>query len=149
MKVGFKNCGKIVSPSDFVIVVRTHARLPYSFSGWIFLQLHVLKKKHVKLGSEKMMSPTYFEIVAIFYKRLPNALLAQILLQLDVLEKEYMEFDLGRIVNCATQAWLPYSFPNRIFLRLAEQEKEYMNQNLEMNIVKIVDKVVENLNQGR
>ena len=99
------------------------------------------------------MSPTYFEIVTFFHKRLPNTFLAHILLQLDVLEKEYMEFDLGRIVNWAnfefvvgTQVWLPYSFSNWIFLRLVEQEKEDMDPNRGMQIV---DKVVENLTQGR
>ena len=43
-----------------------------------------------------------------------------------------------------TQAWLLYFFSNQIFLQLVEQEKEYMNQNRRMNIVKIVDKVVKN-----
>jgi len=31
MKVSFGKCGEIVSPSNFEIVARTHARLPYSF----------------------------------------------------------------------------------------------------------------------
>ena len=48
-----------------------------------------------------------------------------------------------------TQAWLPYSFPNRIFLQRLVLEKEYSKQNWELNIAKIVDKVVENLTQGR
>ena len=30
MEVDFENCGEIVSPSDFAIAVRTHARVPYS-----------------------------------------------------------------------------------------------------------------------
>ena len=67
-----------------------------------------------------------------------------------------MKFNFGKIVNWAnlefvigTPVWLPYSFPNRIFLRLVEQEKEYMKQNRGMNIMKIVDKVVENLTRGR
>jgi len=30
-----------------------------------------------------------------------------------------------------------------------EQKKEYMNKNREMNIVKIVDRVVKNLTRGR
>ena len=104
----------------------------------------------------EMMSLTYFEIIILFHKKLQNSFLAQIFLQLDVLEKEYMEFDVRRIVNCAsfkfvvgTQTWLLYSFSNQIFLRLAEQENEYMNQNWGTNIVKIVDKVVKNLTRGR
>ena len=61
MEVDFENCGEVVSPSDFAIVVRIHARFPYSFLGWIFLQLNVLKKKYVKLGTGKMVSPICFE----------------------------------------------------------------------------------------
>ena len=41
------------------------------------------------------------------------------------------------------------SFAMMIFLQLVVQEKKYMNQNWGMNIVKIVDKMVENLTQGR
>ena len=69
MEVGYENYGEIVSPSDFAIVARSHARLPYSFPGWIFLQLDVLKKKYVKLGTEKMVSPTCFENVARTHTR--------------------------------------------------------------------------------
>ena len=39
-------------------------------------------------------------------------------------------------------------FLTRIFLQLVVLEKEYRKQNWEMDIVKIVDKVVENLTQG-
>ena len=48
-------------------------------------------------------------------------------------------------------AWLLYSFLIQIFLQLVALEKEYRKQNREMNIVKIVkivDKVVENLTRG-
>ena len=44
---------------------------------------------------------------------------------------------------------LPKSFATMIFLQLVVQEKEDMKQNREINIVKIVDNVVENLTQGR
>ena len=44
---------------------------------------------------------------------------------------------------------LPNSFPMMIFLQLVVQEKEYMNQNRGVNIVKIVDKMVENWTRGR
>jgi len=71
MKVGFENCVEIVSPSDFMIVGRTHIRLSNSFLEWIFLQLDVLKKKYVKLGTEKMVSPTCFENVARTHARVP------------------------------------------------------------------------------
>ena len=53
---------------------------------------------------------------AFFHKRLQNVFLAQILLQLVALEKGYMEFDVGRIVNCAKLEFvvgtLSYSFSN-------------------------------------
>ena len=39
-------------------------------------------------------------------------------------------------------------FPNEIFLRVVEQEQEYMNQNWGMNFVKIMEKAVENLTGG-
>ena len=64
MKVGFGKCREIMSPSNFKIVARTHARLPYLFLRRIFLQLVVLEKKHVEFGFEKMVSLTCFEIVA-------------------------------------------------------------------------------------
>ena len=44
---------------------------------------------------------------------------------------------------------LQKSFAMMIFLQLVVQKKEYMNQNWGMNIVKIVDKMVENLTWGR
>jgi len=48
--------------------------------------------------------------------------------------------------------WLLYSFLIQIFLQLVGLEKEYRKRDWEMKIVKIVkivDKVVENLTQGR
>ena len=69
-----------------------------------------------------------------------------------VLEKNYMNFenfvDMMR-PSCfqiifGPLSLLPKSFPMMIFLQLVVQEKEYMNQNWGMNIVKIVNKMVEN-----
>ena len=102
MEVDFENCGEIVSPSDFAIAARTHARVPYSSPVLMVIHLKSVRLKKMSETPEnfvEMISPKKFEIVALFHKRLPNAFLAQILLQLDVLEKEYMEFDLGKIVN--------------------------------------------------
>ena len=45
-------------------------------------------------------------------------------------------------------AWLLSSFLTQIFLLLVVVEKEYRKQNQGMNIMKIVDKVVENLTRG-
>ena len=127
MKVGFGNYGEVVSPSDFAIVARTHARVPYSFSGWMVVHFESVRLEKMSMTLEilvEMMSPTYFEIVALFHKRLPNSFLALIFLQFDVLEKEYMEFDVEKIVNLAdfefvvgTQAWLPYFFQVGFFFR--------------------------------
>ena len=50
MEVSFGKCGEIVSPSDFEIIARTHARLPYSFLRQILLPLDILKKKYMKLS---------------------------------------------------------------------------------------------------
>ena len=102
MEVGFENYGEVVSPSDFAIIAQTHARVPYSFPGWMVVHFESVRLEKMSMTLEnlvEMMSLTYFEIVALFHKRLLNSFLAQILLQLDVLEKEYMEFDVGRIVN--------------------------------------------------
>ena len=96
MEVDFRNCDEIVSPSDFAIVSRTYARVPYSSPVLMVAHFESVRLKKMSKTLEnlaEMMSPTYFEIIAIFHKGHPNALLAQILLQLDVLEKEYMEFD--------------------------------------------------------
>ena len=102
MEVDFGNYGEIVSPSNFAIATRTHARVPYSSPVLIVVHFKSVRlekmNKTLEILAERM-SPTYFEIVTIFHKRLPNALLAEILLQFDLLEKKYMEFNLGRIVN--------------------------------------------------
>ena len=96
MKVDFENYGEIVSPSDFGIAARTHARVPYSSPVLMVVHYESVRLEKMSRTLEnlvEMMSPTYFEIVALFHKRLLNAFLTQILLQLDVLEKEYMEFE--------------------------------------------------------
>ena len=62
---------------------------------------------------------------------------------------------MSRAYFVETQAWLvrlSYSFLIQIFLQWIVLEKEYKNQNWGMNIVgimKIVDKMVENLTQRR
>ena len=102
MKVSFENYGEVMSPSDFVTVARTHARVPYSFPGWMVVHFESVRLEKISMTLEilvEMMSPTYFDIVALFHKRDPNSFLAQIFLQLDVLKKAYMEFDVGWIVN--------------------------------------------------
>ena len=99
MEVDFENCDEIVSPSNFAIAARTHARV--SYSSPVLMVVHFESVRLEKLSRTlkilvEMMSPKCF---AFFHKKLPNAFLAQILLQLDALEKEYVEFDVGRIMN--------------------------------------------------
>ena len=99
MEVNFRNCGEIVSLSDFA---RIHARVPYSSPVLMIIHFELMRLEKMSRTLKnfvEMMSATYFKIVALFHKKLPNPFLVQILLQLDVLKKEYMEFDLGRIVN--------------------------------------------------
>jgi len=79
MEVNFGNCGKIVSPSDFAIAARTHARVLYSSPVLMVVHFETMRLEKMSMTLEKlaeMMSPIYFEIIAIFHKRLPNALLA-------------------------------------------------------------------------
>ena len=56
-----------------------------------------------------------------------------------------MNFDFEKIVSRAcfvgTQARHLYSFLTQTFLQWVDLEKEYRKQNLEINILKIVDKV--------
>ena len=83
MKVGFENYGKVVSPSYFAIVTRTHARVRYSFLGWMVVYFESVRLKKMSMTLEnfvEIMSPIYFEIVVLFHKRLPNSFLAQIFL---------------------------------------------------------------------
>ena len=90
MEVDFENGGEIMSPSDFTIAARTHARVSYSSPVLMVVHFESVRLKKMSRTLEnfvEMMSPTYFEIVALFHKRLPNAFLAQILLQLDVLKR--------------------------------------------------------------
>ena len=79
MEVDFENCGEIVSPSDFVITARSHARVLYSSLVLMVVHFESVRLEMMSRTLEnlvEMMSPTYFEIVALFHKRLPNAFLA-------------------------------------------------------------------------
>ena len=56
MKVGFKNFGETVSPSDFMNVVWTHA---YSFSGMMVFYFE-LKMMSMNFSFEKIVSRACF-----------------------------------------------------------------------------------------
>ena len=71
MEVGFENCGKTMSPSDFVIVTRTHARVPYSISILMVIHFESMRLEKMSRTREnliEMMSPTCFEILHCFIK---------------------------------------------------------------------------------
>jgi len=53
MEAGFKNCGEIVSPSNFEIVTWTHARLSYSFPR--LMGFHFELMMSMKLGFQNNM----------------------------------------------------------------------------------------------
>jgi len=104
---------KILRPTSFEIVVRTHSRVSQSIPGWMF---------------------DYFEEVRLS-KALENIV------------------ELGRpscseIVARPLAGWHLYSFLTQIFLHMVVLGKEYRKRNREMNIVKIIDKVVENWTRG-
>ena len=78
IEVDFENCGEIVSPSNFAVAARIHARVPYSVLMVVHFELVRLEKMSRTLENlVEMMSPTYFEIVTLFHKRLPNAFLVR------------------------------------------------------------------------
>ena len=76
-----------------------------------------------------------------------------------VLERECMNLSFEKIMKImsptcfvGTQAWLvhlPCSFLIQLFLQSVVLKKEYRKQNQGINIMKIVDKVVENLTRER
>ena len=102
MEFGFKNCGAIMSLSDFKIVAQTHARVPYSISGLMVVHFESVRLKMMSMTLKNLveiMSPTCFEIVAQFHEKLPYTFLTQLFLQWDVLEKKYMRFNVERNVN--------------------------------------------------
>ena len=83
MEVDFGNCGEIVSPSDFTIAARTHARVPYSSPVLMVIHFESVRLEKMSRTLEnlvEMMSLTYFEFVAPFHNRFPNAFLPQILI---------------------------------------------------------------------
>jgi len=90
---------KILSRSDFEIVTRTHARLSCSFLGQIFLQLGVMEKKCLKLGSEKMVSLTCFEIVSRPYARVLYSFPGPMVVHFKKVRLERMSLNLEVLVD--------------------------------------------------
>ena len=60
-----------MSPSDFAIAARTHARVPYSSPVLMVVYFESVRQKKMSRTLEnlvEMMSLTYFEVVALFTK---------------------------------------------------------------------------------
>ena len=61
MEVDFENCGEIISPSNFTIVARTRARVPYSSPVLMVVYFESVRLKKMSKTLEnlaEMMSPT-------------------------------------------------------------------------------------------
>ena len=68
VKLGSK---KMVSPTCFENIARTHARVPYLFPGWMVVHFESVRLEKMSKTLENLieiMSPTYFEIVVMFQK---------------------------------------------------------------------------------
>ena len=105
----------------------------------------------------KIVSPSSFEIDARTHARVPQSIPRWMF---DHFEEVGLSKTLENIVKLRRPTfseitawplagWLLYSFLTQTFLQLVVLEKEYRKKNRKMNIVKIVDKVVENLTRGR
>ena len=140
--------------------MQTPARFLYSFLDLIFLQVDVLEREYKNIGFGKIVkivSPTCFEIEAWTHTRVSYLFTGQIVVHYEEVElsktlENIMEFErpsFSEVIALPLVDWLLYSFLTQIFLPLVVLEKEYREQNWEMKIVKIVDRVVENLTWGR
>jgi len=118
-------------------------------SSFVVIKLEKMSMKVGFLNFGETVSPSDFVIVArIHAYSFPG-------LMVFCFELKMMSMNLvfRMIVSQAyfvgTQAWLPCSFIGWIFLQLDILKKKYVQQNPGMNIMKIVDKVAENLTRGR
>ena len=93
------------------------------------MQLDVLEKKYVKLGTEKMVSPTCFENIAQTHARVSYSISGLIVVHFRLVRLKKMSMSLDNLVEMmsptcfkefviGTQAWLLYSFVSLIFLQL-------------------------------
>jgi len=49
MEDDFENYGEVVSPLYFAIVARIHARVPYSFSGWMVVHFKSVRLERMSM----------------------------------------------------------------------------------------------------
>ena len=140
MKLGSE---KMVSLTYFENIARTHARVSYSISGLMVIHFEKVRLQKMNMTLKilvEMMSPTcYCSVSWKTFILLSNSDFSSIRCsRKEVYEvwcgKDYKLSEFWIIVG--TQAWLLCSFSNQIFLQLVEQEKECMNKNWGINIVK-------------
>ena len=55
MEVDFRNYGEIMSPSNFVIVVRTHTRVPYSIPVWMVVHFESVGLKKMSMTLDNLV----------------------------------------------------------------------------------------------
>ena len=98
-KAGFGNFGETVSPSDFEIVARTHARVLYS-CHFEKVGLSMTLENIVELGR-----PTFSKIFAQPLAWILYSFLTQIFLLWVVLEKEFIKHDMENIVRIVSRVY--------------------------------------------
>ena len=85
---GFGKFVKSMSPTCFEIVVRIHARVPYSFSGQMVVHYEKVEQSKTLKNIIELERPTFSEVVARpLVDWLLYSFLALIFLQLVVLKK--------------------------------------------------------------
>ena len=76
MEVNFGNYGEIVTPLDFVIAARTHARVLYSSPVLMVVHFELVRLEKISRTLEilvEMMSPTCFAFFHKTSKRFSNS----------------------------------------------------------------------------
>ena len=94
--LGFEKIMKIVSPTSFEIVARTHARVPQSISRWIFDHFEEVGLSKALENIVELQRPSFSEVIARpLVNWLLYSFLTQIFLQLEVQKKEYRKRNRG------------------------------------------------------
>ena len=90
MKCCFGIGGEIVSPLEFVIVVWTHTKVPYSFPRQMVVHYEEVDLSKTLDNTVELERPMFSKVVAQpFVDWFLNSFVTQIFLQLEVQKKEY------------------------------------------------------------